>query len=727
MNGDAPWTPEEEKENNIQVNINFKSGSMLLLQARQQFESAFLTTGNYFTVTVPDAPRSKATKINAILTRKANRVYKDSRAYLHTQREKFGSVALHGLGPIMWPDQYSPFPFHVAIPDILVPTDTLLTLENLSHFAVRRQMTVGQLFKKTIGKGKNVDPGWNLETVKEVLEAKKDENQGSDNWNWYEHPEKLSEIWKQNQTYYDSDATPVIKLWDFYFQEQMEPESCWYRVIMLDDDCTPGASRSSNDPLDFIYKKNEPYADNIDQVVQVQFGDGNNVPPFKWYSVRALGWLLYDVCQMMNRLQCQFTQKVFEDLMLLFRVSDPVDRSRLDKIYMGLNYGIIPDGLNFVKREERYSPDANFVEMLQSNFKQLMGESTSAYTQDVDQGTKKERTAFEVQALLTQTTKLTGSILNLAYEQAKFEYKENCRRLTLRDTCDFTCKRFQSECREAGVEDKWIDASRWEIEPERVLGQGNMQLEQAQAKALMEIRPILNPAAQQKVTNEYVFAITHDAKRTEDLAPRDAAPHVSDSVHDTELVFSAFMNGTAVTPKPGTNPIEVVETMLRLIQGVLKGVQAGGGVGTPAQAHGLDGAAIYTQEYIRQIGEDKSQKEVATKAGKALSKLMNEVRAMHQRQQQAAQAAQRQAQKGNGAGNPEAAQKAQAAAAEHAAKLKYEQALDNQKLKNDQQHFELDQKRRNLETMGEIQRDTMLATAKAHSAARQPKPKASEE
>lgn len=734
FNGAAPFTPEEEAENKIQNNINFKEGSQLLLQARQQYENAFLTTGNFFNVTIPDAPPSKSQRYSGIITTKINKVLKRSRPFLHTMREKFGSICLHGIGAQMWEDCYAPIPFYVPPEDMLVPTDTLITLENLTHFAVRRRMTPGKLFRKTFGKGENVDPGWNMDVVRDILESYKDLNQNENNWNWYEHPEELQELWKQNQCYYDSDATPIIKFWDFYFQDT-DNTNRWYRVIVADDDSMTGVPAVASDALKFIYQKDEPIAETLDELLHVQFGDGNNKPPFMWHSVLSIGYLLFDVCQMMNRLRCQFTQKVFEDMMLLFRVADPVDRSRLDKIYMGLNYGVMPDGLNFVKREERYDPDVNMIEMLMSNYKQLMGESTSAYTQDIDQGTKKERTAFEVQALLSQTAKLTGSMLNIAYMQEAFAYQEICRRLTLKDTPDFTSKKFRAECIEACGKDieKWIDSSRWEIEPERVLGQGNMQLEQAQAKGLLEIRPMLNPEGQARVLHEYVFALTHDPKRTEAIAPMDGAPHVSDSVHDTELAFAAFMSGVPVTPKPGTNAIEVIETMLKLMGGVVQGVMQGGGVGTPQQAHGLDGAELYTQAYIQMLAQDKTQKERVTAYGKALGKLMNMVKAMHQRQDEQTKAAQQK----NGQ-DPETMAKIQGKQAETAIKLKGKQAsdalkltskqkADSQKLQHQQQSFQAEQKRKNIETLGDVTRDTMMATIQAHTASRTPaKPKGEE-
>lgn len=723
FNGDPPYTEQEETENKIQVNVNWKEGSMLMLEARQQYENAFLTTGNYFTVTVPAAPASKATKINGIITTEINKALKRSRPYLHTLRETFGSVCMHGIGPQMWSDEYAPIPYFVPIEDLLVPTDTLVSLENLNHFAVRRRMTPGQLFRKTLGRGKNVDAGWNLQAVKRILNSFKEMNQNTNNWNWFEHPEELADLWKQNQTYWDSDATPVIIFWDFYFQPDDEVPSCWYRVIVPDTSFCPGFQLDdTSTPLGFIYQKDAAYAENLDQLIHVQFGDGNNQAPFKWYSVRALGYLLYDVVQMMNRLRCQFTQKVFEDLMNLYRVNDPVDRSRLEKIYMGLNYGIIPDGLQFVKREERYEPSTELVEMLMSNYKQLMGESTSTYTQDIDQGTNKERTAFEVNALLTQTAKLTGSMLNLAYIQQAFSYEEICRRMTCKDTPDFIAKKFIAACREQGVDEKWLDSSRWVIVPERVLGQGNMQLEQAQAKALLDIRPLLDPEGQAFVTNKYVFSITHDPLITEKIASMDKAPHVTDSVHDTELVFAAFMGGVPVTPKPGTNPIEVIETMLKLIQGVVQAVLQGGGVGTPEQAHGLDGAALYTQAYIDMLAQDRTQKDKVTAYGKQLGKLMNEVKAMHQRQEQAM----KKAQQGNGGPDPEAMAAIQAKAAETQVKLEGKKAADKQKLDHKQQAFEADQQRKNMGALGDVQRDSMKATVEAHKIANAPEPAAKE-
>src|SRR4051812_38358719 len=100
-NGQPPFTEAEAKENQLGINCNFGEASDLLLQARQQFESAFLSTGNFFSIRVPDAPESKRQDYEGVLTEEANRPMKKSLPFLHTQRQKWGSVALHGPGPTM--------------------------------------------------------------------------------------------------------------------------------------------------------------------------------------------------------------------------------------------------------------------------------------------------------------------------------------------------------------------------------------------------------------------------------------------------------------------------------------------------------------------------------------------------------------------------------------------------------------------------------------------------
>ena len=130
---------------------------------------------------------------------------------------------------------------------------------------------------------------------------------------------------------------------------------------------------------------------------------------------------------------------------------------------------------------------------------------------------------------------------------------------------------------------------------------------------------------------------------------------------------------------------------------------------------------MYTQAYINMLAADSSQKERVTAYGKALGKLMNMVKAMAQRQEQAAQQNQ-----GNGQ-DPEAMAAIQAKMAETQVKLQGKQMSDTQKreskkmsdqqkFEHQQQAFEAEQQRKNMALLGDVQRQTLMATAESSKA-----------
>jgi hypothetical protein len=102
----------------------------------------------------------------------------------------------------MWADEYGWKPFFTGVQDILMPTDTEITMRNCQYFSVRRKMRPGELFKYTFfNKPKNIDPGWNLPAVRKILDAQKEINTNENNYDWSNNPEQMDELYKQNQTF----------------------------------------------------------------------------------------------------------------------------------------------------------------------------------------------------------------------------------------------------------------------------------------------------------------------------------------------------------------------------------------------------------------------------------------------------------------------------------------------------------------------------------------------
>lgn len=721
-NGLPPYTRTEEEENHILVNVNWKQGTNLLHQCRRQYENAFLKPGVFFNVHLDIGPVSKRRDWGRIITRNLNRPLKRSLAFMEAYRSKFAGVVLHGVGPMMWEDSWKWLPYTFGIEDLLIPTDTYTTLENLYYFGVRKPMKPGELFRKTFGMPEKYrDAGWDMKSVQKLLNSYKDLNQNPHQWNWSEHPEKMAEIYKQNQTYYDSDTAPVIWFWDFYFQQEEDEGGKWCRRLMLDNDYVPAGMQGMSDPIKFIYQRDD-IADELGNILHIQLGDGNNKPPFMYHSVRAIGWILYDVCHMMNRLQCQFTEHVFEQMMFIIQSQDPNDRSRIEKFLLQ-NKGIIPEGTRILPANERYQVDAELINNLQSNFKQLMAESTSAYTQDIDEGTRKEKTATEVMAQVNSVNALTTSLINYAYLRENFAYREIARRFCLKDSPEAEVKRFRADCIKGGVPEQYLDVEYWDIESERVLGGGNKVLEVAQAKELLAMRPTLAPDAQQEVDRIAIGAITDDEKLAMRLVPENPQK-ITDARHDAALAFGTLMQGVQIGVRSGYSQREQIEEYLKMMTQVIQRITQTGNVGTPQDVIGLQTVAGHVEEHIKILAEDKSEKAQVHEFQKVLMKLMNLVKAFAQRQQQAAQKAQQAQQQ-----DPAAMAKIQMDAMANRVKLQGQQAKQQQQLKHKEIAFQQKQQHDQARTASELElhgaktradifNNSMATAARAHASTR---------
>lgn len=640
-NGEPPWTAKEAEENNILINFNDKQGANLLHQARNQYENAFSKQSTFFKVTIPSCPKHRQKAYGTTITNHINHFLRNSREYYYVQDCVWGGVVLHGAGAKVWWDEFSWRPHFVGVQDMLIPTDTDLTMSNLQYFAIRRPMRPGELFRRTIGKGKNMHKGWNLKLVRKILDDQKQINTNNNNYDWANNPEQMAELYKQNLCYFDGDSAPVIWMWDFFHKEEESDDpkkNGWLRKIILDKFCNPISASSVEQP-EFIFSSDVPFAPKLDNFIHFQFGDGNNVPPFKYHSIRSLAWLVYDLVWTMNRLNCQFTQHVFEQMMLLFRVTDPADRDRLTKLVLQGIVGLLPEGLNLVTAQERYQVDANLVQGLMSNLKQRVGEASSQYTQQVDNGTQKERTKFEVQAILAQTSALMASMLGRAYRQEHFADVEIARRFGRKDSEDTDVKKFRNLCIEDKVPEEYLNPDRWEIEVEQVMGGGNRMLEMAEASELMNRVHMFDPGGQQEIKHDYVLAVTNNPKKAARLAPLDAVPKVTDSVHDAQLAFGSLMLGVKLMPKEGVNHIEQIETLLGLMAQVVERIQQTDGVGTPTEVLGLQSVADYIGKHIMILAQNPDEKPRVKMYTDNLSAIMNEVRAFAQRQEEAAQQA----------------------------------------------------------------------------------------
>jgi len=752
-NGNPPWSQQEAEEAQINTNVNWLEFPKLIADARRSYANAFMKPGQFFNIMLDYGGKpSKRREWGRIITREINKAIKNSPDYFEFLRSQSALTVLHGIGPGFWHDKESWCPRCLSLQDVLIPSNTLLTLSNLTHFAIFRQFTPMEL--RIMTEGKNVDPAWNLPLVESALNWADQQTRGQLAYSDLYAPQNVEERWKQDLGFYGTDAVPTVDCWDFYYWSTEGDKHGWRRRMILD---TPtGFEVGSNIPDDkrkmsdknligqehgeWLYCPDDDrvYADKIRSILHFQFGDASAVAPFRYHSVRSLGWLLYAVCHLQNRLRCKLNDAIFESLLQYFRASNPDDKERITKIDLH-NYGIIPEGIDFVKPQDRWQIDQALVGLGLGQNRAMMDESAAQYREGRDvQADSKEKTATQIMAEVNAANALVGSMLLQAYQYQKYQYMEIARRFCISGSRDMDVMNFRKCVLQRGVPPEVLNVDYWEIEPERVLGSGNKTLEIAMADKLMAARNLHDPEAQRKILRIYDMANSDNPGLTDELVPETPSKN-TDSVHDAQLMVGSIMNGTMFTPKEGQNAIEIIDTLLVSLAGILQKTAAKGPAASMDDVIGM-GAMIGTiQQYVKIVSGDKNEKErvknyvnILKKLGAEIQKLAGQIQQQMQQQAQAGQGQQ---------GGPDAATKAdlqgkmmmdaaKAKNAEAAAqqKLQHKDAQFKQKMAQDAQRHQLDVANQlqqvkvdtaaaDLETAASIKRDSAQARLDAEMSA----------
>lgn len=660
FNGFPPYTGEQVQRNNIDVNVNFLEPTKLSQDARDQYATAFFSPSQYFSVRVDRGTPWKRAEWSEIITSNLRKAMKDGHSalgYRESLRSVFAQLVLHGVGPVVWPDRQKWKPEMQAMEDVYIPSQTLVTMDNLPYFAVYRRYTAAELSEKI--NGPRVDKGWNQEVVQACIDwAVTQWGMTVPGMDQVWSPERIAEDIKANTLYYASDAVPTVNCFDFYYFDDSNKNAGWKRKIVLDTPSFNEAASNSNskDALrgaknilgkrnQFLYDSgNRNYAPTLREIIHFQFADGSVVAPFRYHSVRSLGYLLYAVCHLQNRLRCALTSAAFENCMQYFRVHNPDDVQRAIKLNL-THRGVIPDGVQFVAQAERWKVDAQLIQTVMGLNRQSMADNSTAYTQNFGLNEEQEKTATQINAEVTAATAMVGAMLEQSYGYQKFQNQEQCRRFCIPNSKDIDVRTFRLECLKAGVPEEILDVSCWEISVERVMGAGNKQLAMQQAQGVMQYYQLLDPDGQRVALRDYIFATTSDAAKTQLLVPENRN-QVTNSMHDAQLAASTLLMGLPMGLKQGVSHAEYAATLLGLMNVQIQKINQGGGVGTPEDVLGLQNIAGQSIEgqpiegngaanHIAILAQDKGSKEIVKQLEDTLAKLMNEVRAFTQRQQEA--------------------------------------------------------------------------------------------
>jgi hypothetical protein len=721
FNGLPPYSQQEVRDNNIEINFNDLSSTRLGHDARMQGIQAVMKPGNFFSCRTDAKPAHKRNTWQTIVTKEANRPMRKSPVYFETVRAQVGQNVLHGISPTHWDDRDKWNGRLMGVEDVLIPSRTLLTMENLPFFAIYQSYTGHQMQKMT--SGPKVDPAWNMEMVKYMIEWVDDEARTLMGTTWPEvwSPEKMGERIKEDGGLYASDAIPTIDVYDFYFWNDDGKAAGWNRRMIVDTYGGPGAGGTSNKEPPrystddkkkgakghFLYNPGDrKYGDKLSDIITFQFADLSAVFPARYHSVRSLGMLLYAVCHLQNRLRCKFNEAVFEALMMYMRVKSADDVERALKIEL-ISRGIIDESVSFLKPDERWQVNEALAQMGLAENEKLIMQNSSSYTsgQAQRENEPERKNRWQVMAEANASVALISPAMMQANKYKGFEYEQIFRRMCRKHSRDADVRKFRVNCLKQGVPEEILVPEAWEIEPEQIMGAGNKTLEMSMAQQMMELRPLLDPEPQRQVLRNVVLAITDSAAEADQLVP-DEPVKVTDSVWDAQKLTDRLMRGLPTGIKTGVNHIEYVETLLADMAFIIKQIEGRGGMAKPEEVPGLENMGGYIAEHIKIIAQDPEEKQRVKQEGDNLSNLMNLVKAYAQRLQE-----QQQKQQGNGHGAPDPETqaklqgklmidkaKAQNMRESHGMRTAQKQVQFEQKMKQDAQTHQLEMRKKMHET-----------------------------
>ena len=712
-----PLMDEDEAER-IGMKIYNRWGEFMitLANAARQFLTNFTSQDTYFTVSVPKAPEDIRADMGGFITETINEAMKDGARqmdYFMVHFSKWKQVASHGIAPMMWEDKYNWIPRTVAIEDLRVATDTEVSFRNLVWFGIRVAYTPGELSRKAFSKVQSKWK-WNREAVAELLQTVQECNttMAENNYNWETEPEKFEELRKQNAGYWSGDAMPTINLWHFYHEDENKK---WQLKIVPDMTSISGMSDSEGD---FVCESSGAIADGWRQILHVNFGDLNNKAPLLYHSVRSLGFALFEPCYWTDFTRCRLLQHTLDQFNILLRVTDPVDKARA-AIQVFQNLGVVKTGVSFIPNNERWQVDANLVEGMMAQTKQLQSEVSTAYTQSLDNGTAREQTAFETGVKVQQNNAMLSGIMLLAKAFEKTASQEICRRFCLDGSDDEDVIEFQKQFKASGYPPEWLNVKKWRVEINMPLGGGNPTMAMVEAQNMLQLRSLADPSSQQEMAHDAAVQMIGTTRAKQFFNSKKQA--VSVAANAAANAFPLMMLGLPPQIPEGLNPIQQTQTLFGLIGGYISKIEQTTKVPTPAELTGLKNVAAYLATLVQGMMNDKANEVTFKQFETDLKKLGAELAKMEQQMN-----AQMQKQ-GQGSGIPAetaakvqsiqatTAAKIQSKQAETAAKLQQKELADRQKARQKDAGFVKEQHRKDVQTVAEVARSSAKDASQRNS------------
>ena len=385
------------------ANVNFGEGEALLESAMAGYVDLLNSVERLMTFSTNFGDPSSRYEWEQIMSEEMTRMLRNWPRYT----SQFLLLATHfvgqGVGVLYFDDEVD-WRWKVSgLGDFLIPNRTFACEDDIEVAVCRRMYQVHQLYAFIQDEETAAMSGWNVEEVKKaILNAV---NSGAHFQSITDWEELRTQLKNNDLTigYAGASEVKVIHVWNKEFDGSIS------HIVSLEN----------GENEEFLCKRISPFK-NVSQAFTIfTYGIGTNG---YYHAIRGLGYKIYPQIQASNRLRCQFYDGAMLSSSLMIQPESEDALNDLNLFYYG-PYSVIPPKMKVI---ERNVPNlANNVVPMLADITATIQNKTGSYQAN----SNTPRTKFEVQAAISQGTKLSSAALNLFYEPWQRFLREVVRRI----------------------------------------------------------------------------------------------------------------------------------------------------------------------------------------------------------------------------------------------------------------------------------------------------------
>lgn len=320
-------------------------------------------------------------------------------------------MLLHGVGTLVWMDEWTWFPEPILASNTYLPDETLVSMRNGEELMITKNFTAGELYKAIADPKLAEAAGWKVDAVRgSIMNSASAAAIQAYGKVW----DRWEQVFKNGDLYLTQTQTKQIPLAKIFVQEMSGKIS----EMLINQN--PGGTVYDNS--DFLYFGYEKYADWTQVTCMFPYDIGADAT---YHSIKGLGTDIFPYCEMLNKVYNGLADLIVTGIKPMFQPQTGGDLEKWAMVKWGAG-NLIPQGFNPVdtKMGNNLGPALEITR----EFSSSLDFATGAYAQQDIGAPTVEETAKAASIRAAERAKLTKGAFNRFMRSVDRQYREMFRR-----------------------------------------------------------------------------------------------------------------------------------------------------------------------------------------------------------------------------------------------------------------------------------------------------------